>query len=263
LISQIIINQSEISNPDNGQTSPDPLVDQGWVFIGTYNFSVSVPPYNYVALVNATTQGDPTPVYVAADTIAFVPAAISSLVTLHDQIDHASSVYITSQNFEPLLNANDSEVADDFSVPAAVTSWQVQTVEVAGYNNPANSTVVNSVTVRFYTNASGSPGSLIASETTAPYLGSSTGNFVINLASPVTLSPGAYWVSVQANLNYQPGYRQWLWRERTLQTGNVAMMRKPDPVAGPCPNWEPIGVCIGGASHEPDVLFRLIGEVVN
>ena len=62
-----------------------------------------------------------------------------------------------------------------------------------------------SVNVRFFSNGAGDlPGTLVAERLAQSY-GGDDGNFEIDLASPVGLRAGTYWVSVQANQDFDAG----------------------------------------------------------
>jgi hypothetical protein len=173
-----------------------------------------------------------------------------------------SSKNINSQNYEPTYDTYDNQAADDFVVPAGSSSWAIHRIEVVGLYS-GSGILVNSVNVQFYSNAAGLPGTLISSQTVVPSIGLSGGNFVLDLNPPVTLAPGTYWISVQANLNGNPdpSWDQWLWRERVVQSNNPAAWQNPGngfPSQG-CITWAPLTSCF--SLSFPDLLFRLVGVV--
>ena len=91
-------------------------------------------------------------------------------------------------------------------------SWTIDQVDAAGvYFNGTGP--LNSVNVSFYSDASGLPGSQVA---TRPSLAAvdSAGSLTIPIPSAVTLGSGHYWVSVQANMDFATG-GQWGWTDRT------------------------------------------------
>ena len=69
----------------------------------------------------------------------------------------------------------------------------------------------------FYADSGTLPGTLVASRLANPYSGFI--DFVITLTSPVTLTEGAYWVSVQAREDFSTA-GQWFWDNR-LVTSNA------------------------------------------
>ena len=128
-------------------------------------------------------------------------------VVLYDQYDNAGAQSTSSQNFEAAFDAFDDELGDDFVVPDGET-WNVNQVDVAGvyFNGTGPMTSAN---VNFYSDASGLPGSQVA---TRPGLtvGDTAGSLTIAIPSAVSLPAGHYWVSVQANMDFGAG-GQWGW----------------------------------------------------
>ena len=121
---------------------------------------------------------------------------------LYDQTDSASGTGTVSQNFEAANDAFDAQTADDFVVPAG--GWTIGQVNVGGvyFNGPGPA---NSVNVFFYADAATFPGAAVAGGTymnVAITSGAATGSFNIVLPTPLTLAPGTYWVSVQANMDF-------------------------------------------------------------
>ena len=81
-------------------------------------------------------------------------------VVLYDQYDNPGTLVINSQNYEPEADAFDNELADDFVVPGG-ESWTIDQVDVPGqyYNGTGP---MDSANVNFYSDASGLPGSQVA-----------------------------------------------------------------------------------------------------
>ncbi|HET7857305.1 MAG TPA: hypothetical protein VFL41_12690, partial [Gaiellaceae bacterium] len=132
---------------------------------------------------------------------------------LYTQYDNASAVGLTSQNFEAEFDAFDSELADDFVVPAGQT-WDVEGVDADGiyFNGPGPAESIN---VRVYANAAGHlPGALVAARLSQSYEGEE-GDVEVALAPDVALESGTYWISVQANQDFNPD-GQWGWTDRVL-----------------------------------------------
>jgi hypothetical protein len=182
-------------------------------------------------------------------------------VVLYEQMDSPSTQAITSQNFEADLDQFDRQVADDFAVPSGEV-WTITSVEVLGKYDGLGSRTVNSVNVQFYTNSSDNlPSGLLYSGTFSPTGGLNDGNFVLTLNPPAIILPGRAWVSIQANMNFNPERRQWQWIERTAQNGSAAAVRRVNPNTD-CPNtWATFAAspCLVGEIHDPDLLFRLNG----
>ena len=100
----------------------------------------------------------------------------------------------------------------------------VDQVDVAGtYFNGFGP--MDSVNVNFYSDASGLPGSQVA---TRPNLtvGDTNGSLTIPIPSAVSLPAGHYWVSVQANMDFGVG-GQWGWDDRSVLSNNEAAWQNP------------------------------------
>ncbi|MGI8589031.1 MAG: S-layer homology domain-containing protein [Chloroflexia bacterium] len=178
---------------------------------------------------------------------------------LYDQYDHPTQIGISSQQFEPAYSTYNDRAADDFAVPSGQT-WTVTGVDVSGsyYNGPGPA---DSVNVSFYNNGRTVPGTPVFTQTNIVYSpGPNPGDFVITLSPPAVLRLGTYWVSVQANQQFNPN-GQWYWRDRYTLSQSAAAWSNPD--AGfrhGCSNWGPRSVCnISGMA--PDQVFRLNGLI--
>ena len=174
---------------------------------------------------------------------------------LYSQYDNPGANASNSQDFETSNDAFDDELADDFVVPAS-TTWNIQTVDASGvyFNGPGPAASFN---VRFYADSSGAPGALAAARLAQPYTNTS-GDFTITLSSPVSLTAGTYWMSVQARQDFTPN-GEWGWTDRTVQSNNGAMWQNPGGGFGVgCTTWTPKTTCIAGNSG-PDQVFSLSG----
>jgi hypothetical protein len=176
---------------------------------------------------------------------------------LYDQFDHQSLNLAGSQQFEPAFNQYDDETADDFTVPAGQT-WLIDQVEVAG--SYSTSGHADSVNVVFYAGGGTLPGAPVVSlPDRIPSSGLDTGSFVIPLNPPVMLTPGTYWLSVQAHQRYDPN-GQWFWRNQSQPgNGNPAAWRNPNDGFARCANWNPRNACGISGYLDPDQIFRLYG----
>ena len=70
------------------------------------------------------------------------------------------------------------------------------------------------------------------------------GSFVVPIPSPVALSQGTYWVSVQANMDFSVG-GQWGCTDRTVASGSEAAWQNPGGGFGVCPSWGARGTVCG------------------
>jgi hypothetical protein len=183
-------------------------------------------------------------------------------VVLYDQTATPGTNSLTSQDFEAGFEAYDNQAADDFMVTGA--GWTIQSVDVLGvyYNGTGPATAVN---VFFYNNNGTLPGSLITSEMgNVPTAGLGDGSFSIDLNTPVTLTPGTYWVSVQCDMSFAVG-GQWGWTESgPTQVMSESAWQNPGGGFGtPCSAWGPrVTQCAVGAAPYYDLCFRLNGDIV-
>jgi len=173
-------------------------------------------------------------------------------VILYDQYDNPAGASSNSQNFESSYDAYDDFLADDFVVPAD-QQWNMNLVEVQGvYFNGAGP--ADSMNVFIYTEAITVPGTLLVARTDLTYTKTDT-NFAISISPTIVLSPGKYWISVQANQNLVPA-GQWAWTDRTITTTLPAAWQNPGGGFGtPCSSWKLRSLCVGDPTAG-DQVFR-------
>ena len=147
---------------------------------------------------------------------------------IYDQTDNLSGFGVSSQNFEPSLDAYDNAAADDFKLTSAAT---VTTVVVEGFDSPGGN-FVTSATVTFYKNAHGLPGA-VKKSVTKPVDDDGIGDLTIDVGT-IKLKRGTYWLSVVANEDYLPYEHAVVLgdeRHEAREAGRVAE-----------PRWRPRGV---------------------
>lgn len=185
-------------------------------------------------------------------------AAHASPAKLHmcvDQSDNDTGIGQTSQNFEAAYPEFDSRGADDFTI---TKTCRIKMVMVDGqyFNGPGPASSEN---VTFYRNYNGLPGGVISNQMNLPGEDDGSGNFTIRLSSPVGLRAGTYWVSVQANLDYDSG-GQWGWNTNVQQRGSEAAWRnKGDGFGTGCVHYTALHTCVG-EGQGADFSFMLHGS---
>jgi len=198
----------------------------------------------------AEVHGSPTP------SIALTP------IVLWDQYDNAGTTVTLSATFtdSPALN---SDLADDFIVPAQGYAWWVRWIDVDGayFNGPGP---VNGFTVYFYYDNGGFPG-FQAYEVRAGWTQNGS-TFTINIDSGCppcqpTLYPGTYWVEIQANMTASC-CGEWGWTDRTVANVNAAVWQNPSGFFGVCQSWGRRGVTCGLDPSSPDQVFRIHGNLI-
>src|SRR5207253_2906051 len=181
-------------------------------------------------------------------------------VVLYDQYDNAGTNATSSQDFEAAFDPFDDFTADDFVVPGGQT-WNISEVDVQGTYDGFTGPAV-AFHVFFYQDSGGLPGTQVYAAMNQPYTSSNNIDFVINLSTAAVLSPGTYWVSVQARLDFNVG-GQWYWQDRTVQSNNGAAWENPGGGFGICTTWgrrgDPAGCNIDPGV--PDQVYRLAGTI--
>jgi hypothetical protein len=179
---------------------------------------------------------------------------------LYDQYNNPGANSISSQNFEAVNDAFDSFLGDDFVVPAG-QSWALEVVEVQGvYFNGVGPMASANVWIYNNGNAGGvsnvPTGTAVCTFLNRPVVDQG-GSLVIGLPAGCCLSPGTYWLVVQANMDFTP-FGQWGWTVRTVQANNSAAWQNPGGGFGACPTWNRRTVCIP-TEPNPDQVFRVSG----
>jgi hypothetical protein len=180
-------------------------------------------------------------------------------MVLYDQTDTAGNGGTVSQNFETVNNSYDAQGADDFVVPVTQNYWMIQQVKVNGiyFNGPGPAASVN---VTFYFDSAGFPGAVVPGGTFNNLSMSDTaGNFSIPLPTNLVITAGAYWVSVQANIDFDP-YGEWAWSDRTVASNSPAVWQNPGGgFATSCATYGRRGANCGIDPALPDQVFQILG----
>ena len=181
---------------------------------------------------------------------------------LWDQYNNPATeppVNIGSQEFEPAMGTFTDQAGDDFVLPTppfGINTF-ITRVRVMGEYSPGGGPA-SSFNVYIYANAAGHlPGALIAAFLNRPYSGTPP-DFTIDLPNPLLLSPGTYWLSVQARQDFKPS-GQWFWHNRTVQSNAGAVWENPgDGYGTGCTNWTRKNACMPDQVW-PDQVFQVIG----
>ncbi len=158
--------------------------------------------------------------------IALVVGGRANAAVLYDQVDPTSPESTTSQDFEAMFNNFDAMVADDFTVPVGRT-WRLESVLFRGTAElPAS--LPTGMRVALFANSSNAPGTEISSQV-APITTGSYPRPNVTLPTPQILTPGTYWLGVQAVLNAGNfSGPQWFWADSDAGSfGNAAHFKNP------------------------------------
>jgi hypothetical protein len=191
--------------------------------------------------------------------LAMAPPASAQAAVLHDQTSPVGFHEISSNRFTTPPTIDDSQVADDFTVPAG-QSWTLTQVDVVGDDLPfMGMSAPPIVNVFIYSNAGTLPGSEVYR-----YFGLGTRNYpnqsaIFEFPRPPPLNPGTYWISVQDD-GGSFMVPSWYWFTRSAQDGNQAAFQGTGGGWGSnCATWKPITTCPGPIS-EPDMAWKISGS---
>ncbi len=188
-------------------------------------------------------------------TLRILPMPKAPQVVLYDQYNNASAVATLSATFTDFPTFS-SDLADDFVVPGGQT-WNVQSIDADGvfFNGPGPA---NSFNVFVYADNAGLPGTQVYSTLNQSYSVVGT-TYTVNLSPAAVLSPGTYWIEIQANMTFVPN-GEWGWTDRTVQSNNGAAWQNPGGGFGICPTWTRKTTCIPNAGG-PDQVYRINGTI--
>jgi len=238
-----------VNNVGSADLSWDIFEDEG---------ALAVPPMVIVD-ANANVSGLHTGMQVDANRSLASPH--TPLAVLYDQTDNVGTNGFPSQFFTDYNGR--ARGADDFLIPVVDGAWTIETVEVLGSYSEGDGPAPN-FDVNFYANNAGLPGTLVYNAAAVVATVDNNGNVTLDLPAPANLSSGTYWLSVEANMAFDPNSEQWFWSTRTAQTGNPYAWEDTDGLFGitACATWQPgASVCNVGGGSDPDSLFRMSGFI--
>jgi len=151
---------------------------------------------------------------------------------------------VVSQIFEAAFSQFDSEMADDFVIPAGgartIVSFQpamFSTIGLPIWEGPLTMTV--------YDDAGGAPGTAIFQEVFPPDI---PGAELFSTNCP-PLNPGTYWIGVQVDQDFVPFMSiaaYLLSTENTAGPGLVSYRTPGDGFGSGCTDWAPVIDCVAG-----------------
>ena len=148
------------------------------------------------------------------------------------------------------------QIADDFT---STSNWIIDQIVVVG--DDIDSSLVDGFNIYIYTNNGGVPGTLIYSAETQPYsilfLYYFYWKCTITLETPIQLTAGDYWISVQFQGN-SGGSISWAWTQIVENFGHIALSKSSG--TGQCASWVPVGTCV--PTTFTDMYFELYGTSI-
>jgi hypothetical protein len=210
---------------------------------------------------HATAQG---PVKMSTGGATGAPESVGGPDVLWDQTSFNAGIGITFQAFEAAFTDYDSQAADDFIV--SWVDWSIDQVNIDVRFLPAGGTP-DAVSVDFYADDGGFPAAApIAGcsyfELTSYVFTNAGFRIEVSLPTPCVLSPGTYWVAIQARMDFLTD-GQVFWDVSTVQTNSGAVWRNPGLAFAPpaCPDWDRVTDCLESPTT-PDMVFQLLGTEV-
>ncbi len=181
---------------------------------------------------------------------------------LYGQMNNPSSVGTNSQMY-PDNPTYTCQAADDFIVPAGQT-WFVESFEFAGFYSNGNGPVTMANLFVYANNAgTNSPDATIAEFFQSPVT-VNDGQILFELAEPLVLSPGHYWISVQPVMSFSPN-GQWFWRRQLAPTIGIEFhWQNPGGGFGfqNALTWQKASLInFGAISEDYNLSFAVYGEV--
>ena len=182
-------------------------------------------------------------------------------IALWDQYNHAGTVVTLSATFtdSPAMN---SDLADDFVVPAGY-AWWLRSIDVdGGYFNGLGP--ANSFNVFIYSDNDGFPGMQIYAGTNLNGWTQNGSTFTIHLSDiccEPQFQPGRHWIEIQANMTAMC-CGEWGWTDRTIVSVNPAVWRNPSGFFGACQSWSRRGATCGIDPSAPDQVYRVNGNLI-
>lgn len=188
---------------------------------------------------------------------------VSAQQVLFDQTTAATTTGIPCQNFETTYDAYDTEIADEFVIPAG-TTWSIDSFMVGGFHGGNGSTPIlptSGILFRIHNDNAGSPGTVVFSDSvTINADPNENGTLVAIFDEPIVLTAGTYWFSSSANKTFATT-GQWYARLDSSGTGYPAKWRNPNAgFAVGCTSWSNIGTCFTTVnSTYTGSVFRVYG----
>jgi hypothetical protein len=185
-----------------------------------------------------------------------MPVSSNTDVVYYSQMDPATWGR-ASQDFEASFDAYDNQAADDFVVSGG--PWDINFIRFYGFWSVAGP--ADGFNIYFYADNAGTPGTLINSYLTVPYV-EAAGLFLCELPTTFTANNATtYWISIQADMDFAVG-GQWYWQANLLpQIGYEGYWQNPGDGFGTGFTTWTAGTTVWGATYpDRDFTFEFFDE---
>ncbi|MFS4468894.1 T9SS type A sorting domain-containing protein [Maribacter sp. 2210JD10-5] len=152
-----------------------------------------------------------------------------------------------------------AQTADDFIVPEG-NSWKVRSIIANGVAN--GTPTFSSATVVVYTDNGGVPGQpIFNSGELVPVSDPQNTNIELEFPEDLELESGTYWLSVYANLAFNPNQEQWFWLTQANVIGSESAFRDDGLFVAGGVDWTPRSLVFGNAPD--DLVFQIFGTILD
>ncbi len=255
-----------------GENSEDFQVNVADLFVSSTGAPIDIEFTNSnPELITANLEGDVITISIAPDALG--QATLGLVATSGDeQVAEGFTINVVEfaiyQQVDPAVGSRPSqffedfgalvESSDDFTVPEG-NSWTVERVFTPGGAN--NTPVLDNVTVVIYADNNGVPGDEVYnSGELAPISDPTDTNLNVLLPEAVELASGNYWLTVYANLAFNPAQTQWFWSSQNGGIGQEAQLRDQNNLFGAgAIDWTGASAVFGGDPR--DQIFQIYGAV--
>ena len=186
-------------------------------------------------------------------------------ILLYSQTSLSTGYPVLSNNFGVGYENLNCQVADDFTVNG---DWVINQIVASGIHEN-DFTFETGFDIYIYSNINMMPGDLVYFGGDQPFTQNvSTGNpiiFTITLETQAVLTSGNYWISIQAQMNWNNNpWEFWYWNQVNDSYNGIALYQNPGGFwPQNCLNWNTIPECWGPwGSPQTDMYFELYGTLI-
>ncbi len=252
------------------ENSADTTIDITGLFVSSSNAAIDLALTNSNPnLVTATLIGNTltlnyTPDATGVATIGIIATSGGETVSegftvtvkepaIYEQVD----AIVASAPSQLFLDFNGlAQSSDDFIIPEG-SVWTINRVLALGGANGTPS--LDDATIVIYTDNNGSPGEeIFNSGSIVPISATDDANLNLPIAQPVQLESGTYWISVYANLAFNPNGDQWFWSTQAYLNGQESHFKDNIDLFGTgAIDWAPTSLAFGRVPA--DQVFQIFG----
>ena len=221
---------------------------------------------NYSVTVTTTLTGDAN---TANNTMTSTFTIYQADPILYDNTNISIDNSIVSTLFGGLPTGQDLiSCADDFVIPSGSLPWTITCIKTTGSTSAmAASTTIDRFTYEIYNNNNNKPGTILNTGSITTVLeGTNLGTTqTLVLATPITLNPGTYWLSVYAEYDTATVATscRWNWDCGPTVIGMNAQIQATNSLFGAPFTWAILSGLVTGEESFSFILYGTNGTNVN